>query len=86
MLVLRVLIVHARDVVVHVVFAPEAAYVTLATIDGAEKGTGGVEVVSFLLVTCERIFVGELFVFAFKLAADVSLKGGFDMFSSLRGK
>jgi hypothetical protein len=64
--------------------AIEATGITLATIDGAEEGLGGAEAVGFLFVTCERIFAGELFVFAFNVAADVSLEGRFDIFSSLR--
>jgi hypothetical protein len=72
-LVLKVLIMRAQDVALHITFAPEAAYVTLATIEGAEEEIGGVEVVCFLFVKCEFNFAGELYIVAFNVAADVSL-------------
>jgi hypothetical protein len=73
--------VHALDVVAHVVLAREAAGVTLAGLDGAEEGVGGVEAVGFLFVAGEDGFAAELRVVALSVAADVGLECGFKMFA-----
>ena len=74
------------DVVAHVVFAGEAAGMTLAVWNGAEVVLGGVHAMGFFLMAGQYGLGRELHVLAVRMSAIVGFQRGFQVFSGKRSK
>jgi hypothetical protein len=74
-------LVHALDVVGHVVLAGERSLVALAREHWAAVLLGGVQAVRFLFVAGEDGLGGKGLVVALGVAADVGLEVGFEVFA-----